>query len=95
MSYQDVSVLCGTCGSETTAAIDPGPDDLVTCIGCGQSDRFDDVLESVKQHMLREAADVTAAALSTAVRGSKSVRFNLERQPREPLRWTSTLKLEV
>ena len=41
----DTHVICGTCKGEAKTVANPQPDDEVTCSGCGQRDRFEDVYE--------------------------------------------------
>ncbi len=95
MSYQDVRVLCGNCGSDATSIENPAPDDLVTCAGCGASDRFEDVLDSVNDHMLQEATAGIASALSTGFKRGGFDGFKPAKLAKKQFRWTSTVKLEV
>jgi len=95
MSYQDVRVLCGKCGSDATSIENPSLDDIVTCTGCGSSDRFEDVLDSVKEHMLEQATAGISSALSTGFKRSGFDGFKPAKLARKQFAWTSTVKLEV
>lgn len=46
----NVEVLCGTCKCAVETVANPKSDDNVTCPRCNRSDRFDNVMASVKEY---------------------------------------------
>lgn len=83
-------ILCGSCKSPAECVPNPEPHDKVICSGCGQEDRFDDVMGSVKQYVTDSVAKSLNATLADAVRGSKFIKLTKQHRPQSSYRWVST-----
>lgn len=87
MSSSTHAILCGTCHRQVETVADPEPDDQVTCSGCGQSDRFDNVMSAVQEHVGYLTQKLMTEHLSKATRGSSILKFKPQHIPNPGFRW--------
>ncbi len=83
------TILCGACKLPAKAPLKPEPHDQVTCPGCGRSDRFDDVVRTVQEHVAYEVQQTFAAGMAKAARSSKRLTFKPQRGSQSTFRWVA------
>jgi hypothetical protein len=81
------TILCGNCRTPVEGPEEPRPEDQITCSNCGQSDKFEAVLESAKAFATDSAANSLNTSLAKAVKGSKFVKFKASPIPRRAYKW--------
>lgn len=87
MGSTETAVLCGGCNSTVETVADPKPHDKVTCTGCGKSDRFDKVMESVQTYATEVAAEHMAEAVRKVASRSKIIKADIKKRPNRSFDW--------
>ena len=87
MSSTETIVLCGSCNSAVETVANPEPHDKVTCTGCGKSDRFDKVMESVRAYATEVAAKHLGDSLRKITSGSKFIKADIKKRPNRSFDW--------
>lgn len=93
MSQAKITVLCGSCKCAVKSAPHPQPHDQVSCPRCGRSDRFDKVMDFVKEHMAQLAHQSLSKSLASAVRGNSAIKFKANKPRNQSFRWISDTRL--
>jgi len=82
------TILCGNCQTPVQGPEEPDSQDQIVCSNCGQSDAYADVIESAKTFVTDKAAKGLNAAMASAVKGSKFIKFTPNQVRRRKYRWT-------
>ncbi|MEX0306032.1 MAG: hypothetical protein AB3N12_01485 [Ruegeria sp.] len=93
MTAETYAILCGNCSSELKGSHDPSPDDLITCPGCQQSDRYEEVQKSVLSHAKETAAVAMNKRMRQTASRSRLITVSGGITKVRPHRWISTIKL--
>lgn len=83
------TILCGACKCAAKTVPDPKSHDQVTCPRCGRSDRFDNVMRTVNEHIAHGASKMLHDGLTKAVRGSKFIKVTGQRPGYRSFRWVA------
>jgi hypothetical protein len=89
MSSQNLTVLCGGCKCAVETVANPQAHDKVTCPRCHRSDRFDKVMDSVKEHVLHLTTKAMSESLARSTRGNRYVKFETKQPSHRSFRWIS------
>lgn len=87
MSVTETVVLCGDCKSAVKSVANPEPHDEVTCPVCRKSDRFDNVMESVRAYATEVAAEYMSKAILDVTRRSKFITADIKKRPNRSFEW--------
>lgn len=87
MSHSNHTVLCGTCKCAVETVSDPQAHDKVTCPRCGASDRFDNVMATVKEHVVYLAQKTLSESLAKVARSSRFLKVTTKHVPNRSFRW--------
>lgn len=93
MSSRNSKVLCGACKCPVETVANPKAHDKVTCPRCGRSDRFDKVMDSVKEHIGYLAQKSFAESLSRSTRGNRFVKLKVDKPRHRSFRWISEVRI--
>lgn len=83
------TILCGSCQCAAKTVENPQPHDQVVCPRCGRSDRLDNVLRIVKEHVSHSTAEMLHNTLAEAMRGSKFIKLTSQRPSKRAFRWVA------
>lgn len=89
MTSQNLTVLCGRCKCPVETVANPQAHDKVTCPRCNRSDRFDKVMNSVKEHIFHLTTKSMTEGLARSTRGNRYVKFETKQSPHRSFRWIS------
>jgi hypothetical protein len=87
MSATNHAVLCGSCKCAVKTVTNPKAHDKVSCPRCGRSDRYDKVMETVRDYVVHLTHKSLAEGLSKATRGNSFVKFKMEQPSNRSFRW--------
>lgn len=87
MTSNTYAILCGACKSRLKTVPNPKPHDKVTCEGCGRSDRFDDMMAAVQEHVVHLTQESISKRLAAAARGSRFLKYTPQKLPNRSFRW--------
>lgn len=87
MSTTTQAVLCGSCKCAVETVSNPKPHDKVSCPRCGRSDRFDQVMATVREYVLHLTKKAMSEAFAKAARGNRFVKFKAQHVPHRTFRW--------
>lgn len=90
MSTSNHTVLCGTCKCAVETVSNPKPHDKVSCPRCGRSDRFDKVMDSVREFVVHLTHKSLTESLAKSTRGNSFIKFKAQRLPNRSFRWVCT-----
>ncbi len=90
MSKSETTVLCGSCKCAVETVPNPKSNDKVTCPRCGRYDRFDKVMDSVREYAVHLMHKSLAKGLSEATRGNRFIQFKPQQAPNRSFRWVCT-----
>lgn len=89
MSSQKLTVLCGSCKCAVKTVPDPKANDKVACPRCNRTDRFDKVMDSVREHIVYLTQQSMAKRLAASTRGNRFVKFKADQPRHRSFRWIS------
>lgn len=87
MSTTTQAILCGSCKSPAKTVANPKPHDEVKCPRCGRSDRFDNVMRSVKDHVAYLTQKYISERLSKSTSGNRFIKFEVKKPSNRSFRW--------
>lgn len=87
MSLSRHTVLCGACKRPQDGIADLKPDNKVTCGGCGQEDRIEDITRIAVEYIGDCTAQALQQGMAKSVRSSKVLKFTPQRLPNRTFRW--------
>ncbi len=90
MTTTTQQVLCGQCKCAVETVADPKADDKVTCPQCGRSDRFDNVMDSVKGYVGELAAQHLSDMMRKTARSNRFVKVTVNQRPERRFDWICT-----
>ncbi len=89
MSSQNLTVLCGGCKCAVVTVANPQAHDKVTCPTCNRSDRFDKVMDSVKEHIFHLTTKSMSESLARSTRSNRYFKFQPQQPSNRSFRWIS------
>lgn len=89
MSTSEITILCGSCESPAKSVTNPEPHDQVSCSGCGRTDSFENVMESVKAHIAELTAQHLSDHLRRSTRGNSFIKMEVKKRPPGSFDWIS------
>lgn len=90
MSSSKTTVLCGGCKCAVKTVANPKPHDKVSCPRCGRSDRFDKVMDTVREYVVHLTYKSISKGLAESTRGNSFVKFKPQNRPNPSFRWVCT-----
>ena len=90
MSTTKSTVLCGGCKCPVETVANPKAHDKVSCPRCGRSDRFDKVMDSVREYIAHLAHKSLAEHFTKSTRNNSFVKFKANKPAHRSFRWVCT-----
>ena len=75
-------ILCGLCKGDLKGPASSNPQDTFSCVKCGNSDTFENVMRIAGEHFKEHVAKGMDGTLRKAVRGSKVLTFKSNFRPK-------------
>lgn len=95
MTEDIVTVLCGSCNTPLQGASDPDQSEQMSCLRCGQSDVFADVMNSVEAHAVEVATNSVLKGAEGIFDSNSIITVTVDKPSPKSYRWISDLKLDL
>ena len=88
MSSESYEIVCRACQCAVETVEDPKPEDVVSCPGCGTSDRFDVVMENVADEYAQKVGDSLLGEFAKTFQNSKFIQVDHSSSPESAYKFT-------
>jgi len=83
------TIACGSCKIPAQCVANPKANDEVTCPRCNRRDRFDNVMASVKKHVVHITQKKLNESMRRAASGSRIIQFKAQPLGNPSFRWVA------